>query len=184
VIQGSRVIGALNEAPFGRVTRSGQGSNRYCRALYPIARQGEARSRWTVRSVGVGPAERKRGWLIVITSRAVIAAKERRSHPIDRVEDAVVIAAIRRNPVYCSARRRRRSRRGRGFATAGAGGAHDSAKRQCDSGLAADKSRARCQDPRQQKSGSRDLQMRRAREARRVCCHTRYCGYSCGEACR
>jgi hypothetical protein len=49
-------------------------------------------------------AERKRGWLIVITSRAVIAGKERRSHPIDRVENAVVIAAIRRTPVIVAHR--------------------------------------------------------------------------------
>jgi hypothetical protein len=63
-----------------------------------IARQGEAHSRRTVTSVWKGPAEWKRRFFVVI-SVPVIAAKERRSYPINRVEDTVAIALIRRNPV-------------------------------------------------------------------------------------
>src|ERR1700730_18445954 len=63
-----------------------------------IVRLGEARSRRTVNSVGIGPAERKRRFFVII-SMPVITAEERRSYSIDRVEDAVAIALIRRNPI-------------------------------------------------------------------------------------
>jgi hypothetical protein len=49
--------------------------------------------------MGIRPAERKRGRLIVIASRAVIAAKERRPNPIIRVEDAIAIVTIARYPI-------------------------------------------------------------------------------------
>jgi hypothetical protein len=65
-----------------------------------IARQGEAGSRRTIRSVGKEPAERKRRFFIIISiSMPAITAEERRSYSIDRVEDAVAIALIRRNPI-------------------------------------------------------------------------------------
>src|SRR5580700_7242648 len=63
-----------------------------------IARQGEARNCRRLRSVWIRPAERKRGFFVII-GMPVIAAEERRSYPIDRVEDAVAIALIRRNPI-------------------------------------------------------------------------------------
>src|ERR1700730_13450522 len=63
-----------------------------------IVRLGEARSRRTVNSVGIGPAERKRRFFVII-SMPVIPAEERRSYSINRVEDAVAIALIRRNPI-------------------------------------------------------------------------------------
>src|ERR1700730_2107430 len=63
-----------------------------------IARQGEARSRRTISSVGIRPAERKRRFFVII-SMSVITAEERRSYSIDRVEDAIAIALIRRNPI-------------------------------------------------------------------------------------
>jgi hypothetical protein len=62
------------------------------------AGQGEARSRRTVGSVGIGLAERKRRFFVIV-SMAVIAAEERGSYSFDRVEDAIAIALIRRNPV-------------------------------------------------------------------------------------
>jgi hypothetical protein len=65
---------------------------------WALARQDEARSRRTISSVGKGPAERKRGFFVII-SMPVIAAEERRSHAIERVEDAVAIALIRRHPI-------------------------------------------------------------------------------------
>src|SRR3984893_15850767 len=63
-----------------------------------IARQGEARSRRTISSVGIGPAERKRRFFVII-GMPVITAEERRSYSIYRVEDAVAIALVRRNPI-------------------------------------------------------------------------------------
>src|SRR5205807_2792461 len=71
---------------------------RYCGALCRDRAPIGSRTRRRVRSVGVGPVERKRRFFVII-SMPVIAAEERRSHSIDRVEDAVAIALIRRNPI-------------------------------------------------------------------------------------
>ena len=49
-------------------------------------------------SVGIGLAERKRRFFVII-GVPVIAAEERGSYSFDRVEDPIAIALIRRNPV-------------------------------------------------------------------------------------
>jgi hypothetical protein len=69
----------------------------YCRALCDRTSRRSPQPP-SVSSVGIRPAERKRGFFVFI-SMPVITAKERRSYSIDRVEDAVAIALIRRNPI-------------------------------------------------------------------------------------
>jgi hypothetical protein len=91
VIQGFRFDEALNEvADWSRDKERAKVGSLLPRAA-AVARQGEVRSRRTVSSVGIRPAERKPRFFVVI-SVPVIAAEERRSYSFDRVEDAIAIA--------------------------------------------------------------------------------------------